>query len=219
MPEIIPAILEADRENFDKKLSALFKIPDLKQIQIDFSDGKFTEQATVPLADLDLLNPVYSWQAHLMVEDPRAYFFDAKLFGFNDVIFHFEAVADKNELQKIAEEITALKMHPILAIDAQTSAEAVLPYLQFFDEITVLTVKPGFQGGEILPESYEKIKKLRTEAKNVIIEVDGGVKIANIRQLLQAGADNFVVGSGLYEDGLEALASSFEKFQKEIRNL
>lgn len=211
---IIPAILEENIDDYDRRLAELLKIPDLHAVQIDFSDGQFTPRQTLPIGELELLNPAYSWEAHLMVSDPRAYFFDAKLLGFSKIIFHFEAV-NKDELEKIADEITELKMTPVLAFKPDTDPEQATPYLKFFQNFLVLGVNPGYQGQDFDPKVLGHVQNLRNQLKNAIIEVDGGVKISNIRQLKENGADDFVVGSALFADGTPA--QNFEKFEQEIK--
>ncbi len=215
MATIIPAILEENFENFESKLSQILKIPDVSTIQVDFSDGEFAPHKTLSIAELELLNPAYTWEAHLMVKDPRAYFFDAKLLGFSKIIFHYEALQNKNDLPALAEEISELKMTPVLAFEAETDPEQALPYLNIFGNFLILAVHPGYQAQEILPQTINHLKNLRNHVKNAIIEVDGGVKIENIQELYNAGADNFVVGSALFEGNTPA--QNFEKLIQEIK--
>lgn len=213
MPTIVPAILEENIDSFLGKQSEIFKISGLQRIQIDISDGKYTPRRTLNLSDLDVLNPAYEWEAHLMVENPESYFFDAKLLGFNTVIFHFEAVSDKSKLVAFAEELRAYKIRPGLAINPETPVEEMLPYVDFFEQILILAVEPGYQGQEQAPAIVDKVQKLKKHLKNAIIEVDGSVNSSNIVSLLQAGADLLVVGSALYSDGLSP-AQNFEKLEQ-----
>lgn len=213
MPTIVPAILEDNIDDFLDKQSEIFKIAGLQRIQIDISDGKYTPRTTLALSDLDVLNPAYEWEAHLMVENPQAYFFDAKLLGFNTVIFHFEAVEDKSKLSEYAEELRSYKIRPGLAINPETLVEEIFPYLEFFDQIQILGVQPGYQGQEQAVNTVDKVQKLKKHLKNAIIEVDGSVNSGNIVSLLEAGADLLVVGSALYSEGLSP-AQNFEKLEQ-----
>ncbi|MBU6447980.1 hypothetical protein KGQ24_04050 [Patescibacteria group bacterium] len=219
MAEIIPAILEENWEKFSSRLNELLKIPYVKTLQVDFSDGKFTPHTTIAIGELDLLNPAYKWEAHIMASDPRSYFFDAKLVGFTHLIFHFEAAGSQKEASAMADEIEELKMVPVIAINPETNPEEISGLLERFSQVLVLGVHPGYQGAEFVPETVEKVAKLRAMSKDVIIEVDGGVKTANIGAIAAAGADKFVIGSALYEGSPDITpAQNFEKFALEIKN-
>lgn len=218
MSEIVPAILEETPEAFANKLAIISKLPELKKIQVDFSDGIFTPRKTVLPTDLDSLSPILQWEAHLMVKDPQEYFFDCKLIGFGVVVIHYESIEDKNVFKSIAEEIRGLKMSPGLAIKPGTSLEDIDSVVELFDQVLILGVNPGFQGQEMDAGVIGKVKKLKNTHKNVIIEVDGGVKLSNISSLLEAGTDLFVVGSALFDlgDTNQSPSQNFESFIKKL---
>ncbi len=198
MAQIIPAILEDNIDKLNSKILAVLKIPEVQRIQIDFSDGKFTDRTTVMPDDIDLLNPAYVWEAHLMVQDPSKYFFDLKVAGFNNALIHYEAVSTE-QFGKICDELQKLNLTCSLAINPETEIEKILPILSLFESITIMGVKPGYQGQELAPETFNRIKKLREASKNVIIEVDGGVKLSNISELVAVGADRLIAGSALFK--------------------
>ncbi len=214
MPTIVPAVLENNFESFTSKLAIISKLPDVKIIQIDFSDGIFDPSKLVLPGEIDVLNPILEWEAHLMVENPSQYFFDCKLAGFKTVAVHYEAISQKDQFQSIVEELRDLKIIPALAIKPETSVEAIADVADLFDQILVLCVHPGYQHQEMDPGSIEKVRNLRNAHKNVIIEVDGGVKLSNLKDLIEAGADLIVVGSALFDAGEKSLspAQNFERF-------
>lgn len=213
MSKILPSILEDSPELFQKKLAEVLKISEINRIQIDFSDGKFTPRKTFEVSDLDGLNPAYVWEAHLMVEDPNQHFLDAKIAGFNALIFHYEAVSDKQKIQNFVTELRGLKISPGLAINPETEPEQIADILQIFDLVLVMGVKPGYQGQQMLAGTAEKIAKLKKLAKNVKIEVDGGVKSANIKQMAEAGADFINVGSALFDRGESGTVTPLQNFE------
>lgn len=220
MSIIIPSILEEDLDSFRDKASQIEKIPGVTNIQVDFSDGIFTPHKTVAASDLDILNPAFSWEAHLMVAEPKANFFDCKLAGFNKIIFHYESVRDKSELKLIRSQIQDLKMTAVMAIRPETQIEEVLPHANGFEEVLLLSVRPGYQGGEFIEGTYERLEKLRKGLKNVKLEVDGAVKADNALKLLDFGADFLVIGSALFgknESGEADPAKNFEKIQMELQ--
>lgn len=215
MAVIVPAILEADHDRFLSKVDQICKIPDLRRIQIDICDGKFAPHKTIGLNEIEVLNPVFEWEAHLMVEKPEDYFFDLKLLGFSCAIIHYEAVSDKTQLAKLADQIHQLKMTAGLAINEKTPVEDALPFADMFDQILLLEVDPGAQGQVEAPDTPQRLQKLKNSSKNLIIEVDGGVNLGNARELGQAGANFLVVGSALYAEN----ASPAENFEKLTLNL
>ncbi len=203
MAIVVPAILEDDWDSFKNRLEVITKIPGVKKIQVDFSDGLFTEHKDLQISELDILNPAFEWEAHLMVKDPKAYFFDAKLVGFKTVLFHYEAIADKSELNALAEELVSLKLTPGLVINPETKISEIIPYLDSFKQVTVMGIEPGEKGQPELPGTLERVKELRKAYKNGILEVDGGVKISNIKELSAAGADLLIANSALFDTGIE----------------
>lgn len=194
---IVPAILESNPDIFADKLAAILSIPELKRIQIDISDGIFTSVKTLQLNELDILNPLYQWEAHLMVNNPEEYFLDAKIAGFNCLMVHFESL-EKDQLKDISEKIKELKMSAGLAVKLSTPIAKIFEYVDSFEQVLILGVNPGFQGQKISPEIFERIKSLKKSVKNVKIEVDGGVDFANVAELTLAGAEILVAGSAIF---------------------
>ena len=213
MAIVVPAILEDDWSNFKNRLEVIMKIPGVKRIQVDFSDGQFTTHKDLQISELDILNPAFEWEAHLMVKDPRAYFFDAKLVGFTTVLFHYESVSDKSDILKLAEELDTLKLTAGLVINPETSIAEIAPYLDSFKQISVMGIEPGEKGQPELPGTVERVKELRKAYKNGILEVDGGVKISNIKELSAAGADLLIANSALFDTGLEGEKTPADNFR------
>ncbi len=223
MPAIIPSILEEGIDAFKAKSVAIEKIPQVTDIQADFSDGIFTPHKTVLPGDLDVLNPAFSWEAHLMVQNPKTFFFDCCLAGFKKIIFHFESVPS-GEIKSACATVRDLRMSCALAVLPETPLEEIFPFVENFDGVLLLSVQPGYQGGQFLEETYGRLEKLKSHLKNikkdVKIEIDGGIKPKNAGKLLEHGADFLVIGSGLFEkgeDGSVEPEKNFEKFQRALR--
>lgn len=199
MAIIIPAVLEKEKEEFWRRCEAIEKLLGVTRAQVDFCDGKFVKNSSLPVQEIDVLNPVIEWEAHLMIEEPVD-FFDYKMVGFTTVIVHLEAFTNEDLIQGSLQEIKRLGMKAGLAINPETPVEALLPYAGLADQFLLMTVHPGLQGQEFLPESLERIRDLRNLSKYAIIEIDGGVNKNNIKAVIDAGADMCVVGSALNED-------------------
>jgi ribulose-phosphate 3-epimerase len=218
MPEIVPSILEDNPERFATKQSAILKFPGLKRIQVDFADGKFTERKTLSPDEIDLLNPLYHWEAHLMVTDPQNGLFDLKIAGFGTVIIHFESFKSESEIKKVVDEIRGMKMSVGLAVNPETNLQNIKAVAGYFDQILLLAVHPGFQGQQFDPKVYDKIQELRSWNLSAKIEIDGGVKLDAIKRLTELGSDYIVVGSALFDMSGATLSptDNFEKFHAEV---
>lgn len=198
MAIIVPAILEKTKEDFEVRAESFERIPDVQRVQVDFADGKFVENKTISIEDIDALNPAITWEAHLMVEEPVD-FFDYQMVGFNVVVVHFEAFADSSLIVEALAHIRAQGLKAGLAVNPETPVSLMVPYASSVDQFTFLSVHPGKQGQPFLEATYERVRDLRRMVPNAVIEVDGGISVTNAKQLIQAGADLLVVGSAMRE--------------------
>lgn len=227
MAIVVPAILEENIEGFQDKVAAILSVPTVSRVHIDFSDGIFTNHKILGINEIGILNPAYYWEAHLLLENPRKHFFDAKLAGFNCVIVPFEAFNGKEELRATAQELREYKISPALGLNPQTPVEECFPFLDLYDHVLALSVDPGYQGQPFQEAVFERINKLREYKKDVKIEADGGVKMDNARRLAHAGAEFLVAGSALFKplsDESDAplsmtVTENFAKLASEIQNL
>jgi len=218
MAIIVPALLESETSKLREKLTAAETFKDLQRLQIDFSDGKFTKHKTVPAAEIKGLPNGVVCEAHLMVENPRSYFVELKAVGFKMAIIHFEAVSPK-ELAEIAATLRNMQLLVGLAISPETPLQEVLPYLNLFDQVTLLTVVPGQQGQSMDPYSIERINELNSYLKftgaATKVEIDGGIHAKNIAFFAGLGLDYIVAGSAIFEGAKDSSPEqNFESLQK-----
>ena len=153
--------------------------------------------------------------AHLMVYNPADHI-DAFAKGGADVFtFHYEAMPGGsfayggiNDPDMAFEEATAMieKIHAAgmkagISIKPKTPWESLKTLIPYLDLVLVMSVEPGFGGQKYIPASTERIRALRNEAINynpkLRIEVDGGIKVDNVKVVLDAGADMIVAGSAV----------------------
>lgn len=196
MAIIVPAILEKDIQGFEDKSYVLTRLPEVSRIHVDFSDGKFVPNTTVAVDQIEPLNPAFEWEAHLMIEEPSD-FLDYEIAGFKAVIVHFEAFPDKEKLKAALTEIKKLGMQAGLAINPETETKALEPYVELIDQITVMSVKPGFQGSPFEESALQKIAQLKASFSNVIIEIDGSVNENTIAKVVGVQPDLLVAGSAI----------------------
>ncbi|HHV61594.1 MAG TPA: ribulose-phosphate 3-epimerase [Firmicutes bacterium] len=145
------------------------------------------------------------FEVHLMVEDPERHagvFVDA---GADIVIIHLEACRN---IYPVLKGIRRAGAQAGVALSPATSPEPLKYILPYVDVVTIMTVSPGFAGGEFLPEMVSKVeevsKMIGASGLAVPVEVDGNINARTIPLLARAGANVFVGGSsGLYRKDVE----------------
>ncbi len=172
-------------------------------IHVDIMDGKFVENKTWTFGEIKKITS-YSHlplDVHLMVEKPKKYIDDYALLNTNSITFHYEAVNDINEMIDYVKNY-GLKVG--LAINPETDASALFPFLKDIDEIIVMSVHPGKSGQSFIHESLDKIRVLREEINKVgarvVINVDGGVNNETGLLCKEAGADMIVSASYIHKN-------------------
>ncbi len=171
-------------------------------IHVDVMDGVFVPNISFGFPVIKSLSSHFSTplDVHLMIEYPERYIEEAVKSGADMLTVHFEKMDDPRAILKKIRECGA---RPAIAVKPATPIEDVFPYLEDADMILVMTVEPGFGGQAIMPETVEKVRKLRAEAnkrglEDYKIEVDGGIRLDNIRVLTEAGANVIVMGSAVF---------------------
>lgn len=196
MAIIVPAILEKDINGFNDKSYIITRLPEVTRIHVDFADGKFVPSSTLPIDSLDSLSPAYTWEAHLMLDAPED-FLDYQIAGFKTIIIHFEAYKEKEKIIQALEAIKKEGMQRGLAINPDTEVSVLEPFKEYVDQITVMSVKPGFQGSPFEESALEKVTQLKALFPNVIIEVDGSVNGSTLPRVASVGPDLLVAGSAI----------------------
>lgn len=102
-----------------------------------------------------------------------------------------------------------------MALNPETEIKEIKPYLDTIDLVLLLAVQPGFGGQKFNVSVISKIKILKELAPEIKIEVDGGINLANIEEVAQAGADYLVVGTGLF--GATDIKKRFKQLEQEIK--
>lgn len=210
MKKIIPAVLAKDLDEFKQKLDKAASFFD--EVQIDIIEDAFANNETVELVNIPSLIPGKEYQMHLMVTDPVDYLFHCKRLGAKTIVFHNEIEKDTKE---IIEKIRAQDFNIFLAIAPESELESFEKFISLVDGILLMGVRPGFTGQEFEPKVLDKLKDLREKYPEVVIEIDGGVSIKNIKDLFDAGANILVVNSMFFkaenqEDVVKELKSFFE---------
>jgi len=187
---IIPALIAKTQEELDHSLCKVGGHADL--LQLDIMDGKFVPNASLDF-DFRLPERKYKFEAHLMIVDPEEWI-KKNWKKADTLIAHIESVKNPEKLIQIVRD----KGQKVgFALNPETPVSRIADYLDLIDQVLVMTVNPGFYGSKFLPETMDKVRKLRQLREGLDIEVDGGIKPDTICMPDDAGANLFVSGSYL----------------------
>lgn len=200
-PLIAPSILSADFARLGEEVNAVLKAgADI--VHFDVMDNHYVPNLTIGPMVCDALRK-YGVSApidvHLMVEpvDDLIQMFAEK--GATYISFHPEASKHVDRSIQLIKDAGCLAG---LALNPATSLSVLDYVLEKLDFVLLMSVNPGFGGQSFIPAVYPKIQALKQRIQSVNpdirIEVDGGIKIDNIKEVAKAGADMFVAGSAIF---------------------
>ena len=192
MQKVVPAILTSDPAELLEGLRVLKG--EASWVQIDIMDGKFVPNTSVNLFELGEACQFFNLEIHLMVENPEKYLEDCKGIGAKRVIFHLEAADDPEAVLQKMEEYGFQKA---IALNPATPVSELAPYIEKLDAVLLMSVNPGFQAQEFIPDVLKKIPEVRRLRPDILIGLDGGINAENIKEVFQAGADYAGVGSAV----------------------
>ena len=212
--EIAPSILSANFSCLGDEIRAVER-GGADVLHVDVMDGHFVPNITIGLPVVKSLAgftrlPI---DAHLMITDPGTYAPQFVKAGAQMVSVHVEA--DPN-LHRTLTAIKSVGAQAGVVLNPATPVAAVEEALQFVDYVLVMSVNPGFGGQQFIPQSIDKVKRLRhlinERQLNVRIEIDGGIDRTNIETVVAAGAEIIVAGSAIFG------TPDAEAAVKELRN-
>ena len=171
-------------------------VTDIDYIHVDVMDGKYVKGKTMPFSELSTIT-YYTQKrldVHLMVEKPLKWIDSLATLNVECITVHLNI---KNDLDKVIERCKLFGIKVGIAVNPDQELESVYPYLDRIDKVLIMSVKPGLPGQEFIPDSINKVKRLREEIKKrklkTLISVDGGVNFFNAKDLHDA--DIIVSGS------------------------
>lgn len=213
MNYLAPSILSADFSRLGEELAAVEK-NGISILHIDVMDGMFVPSISlgVPVIESIRKNSQMIFDVHLMIKEPERYLERFAAAGADIITVHAEACL---HLHRTIQQIKQLGRKCGVALNPATSLSALDYVMGDLDMVLLMTVNPGFGGQSFIPAMYEKIEKLReTITKrnlDIDIEVDGGIKAANAKQVTEAGANILVAGSAVFEGDIESNIREFQK--------
>ena len=219
MLELSPSLLSADFTNLKSDIEVLDK-NGVKYLHLDVMDGMFVPNISFGPMIIKQLRPLTNmvFDVHLMIEDPDRYIQNFKDAGADILTVHYEAC---KHLHRTISYIKSLGMKAGVSLNPATNIDVLDYVLEDLDLVLIMSVNPGFGGQSFIPSALDKIKNLKEKIKernlNVIVEVDGGVKTTNVKDVIEAGADLIVSGSDVFadkENRIKAYNDIFNNYKK-----
>ncbi len=219
MYKLAPSILSADFGNLSRDVR-LAADAGAEYIHIDVMDGMFVPSISFGMPVIKSIRPCTDkvFDVHMMVEEPGRYAEAMKEAGADLICVHQEAC---RHLDRTISQIKGLGLKAGVALNPATPVESLSCVLGQVDMVLIMSVNPGFGGQKFIPYTLDKIRTLRAmcDARGLAtdIEVDGGVGLNNVREVLKAGANVIVAGSAVYGGDVRANVEAFLAAFKEVR--
>ena len=215
MVKIAPSILSADFMRLGEEIKAA-EAAGIDLFHIDIMDGHFVPNMTIGPSIVEAINKITDvpLDVHLMIEEPDKYVKDFINAGADYLAVHIEASVHAHRTVQVIKE-SGVKAG--ISLNPATPICSLDHVLQDLDFVVLMSVNPGFGGQSFIPQSMDKIKMLkkliRERGLSTLIEVDGGVKPDNARQVAEAGADMLVMGSAFFS------SKDYKSLTKNLRSV
>lgn len=213
MNYLAPSILSADFSRLGEELSLIEK-NGAKILHIDVMDGMFVPSISLgfPVIESIRKNSSMIFDVHLMIKEPERYVERFAKSGADIITVHAEACL---HLHRTIRQIKDLGVKCGVALNPATPLSVLDYILEDVDMALLMTVNPGFGGQKFIPAMYEKIGALREriaeKGLKTDIEVDGGIKLSNVKEATAAGANILVAGSAVFSGDIETNMKAFQE--------
>ena len=208
---LAPSLLSADFSRLGEQVRELDELG-AQYVHIDVMDGMFVPSISFGLPVIKSIRPCSEriFDVHLMIEEPVRYISDFAEAGADLITVHAEAC---KHLDRTIQAIRDEHLLAGVALNPATSLSVLDEILPELDMVLLMSVNPGFGGQQYIPYVTDKIRRLRRQIDerhlSVDIEVDGGVKLGNVREIMDAGANIIVAGSAVFRGDMRFNVEEF----------
>jgi ribulose-phosphate 3-epimerase len=198
--KIAPSILAADFTRLGEEIQKVER-GGADWIHVDVMDGHFVPNLTIgpPVVEAIRKTTGLPLDVHLMMTNPERYIGDFARAGSNHILVHQETCP---HLHAVLQDIRAQGKSPGVVLNPATPLASIEPVLAEIDVLLIMSVNPGFGGQALIDSTLDKVRDARRLRDRLglsfAIEVDGGIKVENAAQVIDAGADVLVVGTGIF---------------------
>lgn len=211
-----PSILSADFTILGEQLKLIDEAGS-EYIHIDVMDGIFVPSISYGMPVIKSIRKATKkvFDVHLMITEPERYINEFVESGADIITFHVEATEDAG---KVIDMIHEKGLKAGISVKPKTPLEAIEPFLEKIDMLLIMSVEPGFGGQAYIEGSTEKIRKARemvnAHGLKTDIQVDGGINLQNLPEVLEAGANIIVAGSSVFKGDVAANVQEFLNIMK-----
>ncbi|ERI92862.1 ribulose-phosphate 3-epimerase [Clostridiales bacterium oral taxon 876 str. F0540] len=202
MIKIAPSVLSADFSKLGSQIETL-EASGADIIHLDVMDGKFVPNITfgAPIVKSVRNFTKLPFDVHLMIEDPSRYVEDFVKAGADIITIHYEA---DRHVDRTINYIKSFGVKAAVALNPGTPVSNIKNLIPSLDMVLIMSVNPGFGGQKYIEYSSSKIKEVKDLSlncnKELLIEVDGGIDVHNINQVVSCGANVIVAGSAVFKN-------------------
>lgn len=206
-----PSILSADFTVLGDELRAIDEAGS-EYIHIDVMDGIFVPSISYGMPVIKSIRKATGkvFDVHLMITEPERYIKEFTESGADIITFHVEATDDPG---KVIDMIHEKGLKAGISVKPKTPLSAIEPFLEKIDMLLIMSVEPGFGGQAYIEGSTEKIGEAREMVKahglETDIQVDGGINLQNLPEVLEAGANIIVAGSSVFKGDVRENVKAF----------
>lgn len=217
MITLAPSLLGADFKKMGEQIRAVDEAG-AGYIHLDVMDGAYVPSISFGMPVIKSLRSCTDkpFDVHMMVEEPGRYVDDMKAAGADLICVHQEAC---RHLDRTIHQIRELGLKAGVALNPATPVSTLSCILGEVDMVLIMSVNPGFGGQAFIPYTLDKIREVRRMCRerglHTDIQVDGGVGLSNVRDVLEAGANIIVAGSAVFNgDAAENTKKFLEIFRE-----